>query len=102
MKTSKLACRMGRVLVPAVILLMLLFAAPASAGRPVGCGKVGGWEVFARNTSCYEARAVVASWQDQDLSVCTQFGCLVRGYDCRYKRSRLRCHRGHRAAFAHG
>jgi hypothetical protein len=78
----------------------LLTAVPQATARRDGCGKVGGWEVFARHISCGEARAVVASWQQTDLTICMPFGCRVRGYSCHWLRNHLRCRKGVAVALA--
>jgi hypothetical protein len=78
----------------ALALVGLLAAVPQAAAQRRGCGKVGGWNVYARHISCAEARAVVASWQDTDLTICIPFGCRVSGYSCQWHRSHLNCHKG--------
>jgi hypothetical protein len=79
----------------------LLVAVPQAAGRGTACGRVGGWQVFARNVSCGEARTVVAAWQSTDLSWCIPFGCRVRGYSCHWRHhDHVVCRNGRRIAVA--
>jgi len=92
---------MGKRVALVLALAGMVVAAPQATAQRHGCGKVGGWQVFARNISCAEARTEVASWQDTDLSICIPFGCRVRGYSCHWRhRDHLVCRSGQRVALA--
>jgi hypothetical protein len=93
---------MGHRVAFVLTLAALLVFVPQATARRTACGKVGGWDVFARNVSCAEAQTEVASWQGTDLTFCMPFGCRVRGYSCHWRRDHLVCRDGRRVVVARG